>query len=203
MPTDDVNASGQTVITPPAAPELTDDMIFSIPEEKLKSHPAFKTLEEKHAAARQGMDKSNLSKKELQAENARLRVLAGVEEDQTPVEDDQPLTKNDLEKMNEDLRWDLLNAKDVELYGDEKFTADLQAGIPKAYALENAKLRSQSNPDKARLERQRTMASGSAASTRNLESDELTPAEQKGIAEGLYTKETALKHRELKRQRAQ
>lgn len=193
MPTVDDNASGSDASTAQQTiSEITDDLI--------KSHPVYKELEEKHAAARTGMDQSNLSKKELLAENARLKVLAGEEEAvvQATTKTDEPqyVTKDDL--------WLLQNAKDVELYGDDKYKADIERGIPKDYALENAKLRFTTNPDKVRLERQQTMASGSNASTRNLSSDDdLTQTELDGIAQGLYSKETALKYRELKKSRGQ
>lgn len=200
MPTVNDNATGKTADNaPPANPELTDDLIASIPEEKLKSHPAFRTLEEKHAAARQGMDSSNLSKKELQAEVARLKVLAGVEETtEEPVVEPETVTKKELEEKI----WELKHAKDVELYGDDEFKKDVENGIPREYALNTAKLRFQSNPDKARLERQQNMASGTAMGVRNIESEDFTAIELKGIADGLYSKETVLEHRKLKAKRA-
>ncbi len=198
MPTNE-GGNGASPTTASVNAQVLD--VTSLTPEQLEAHPHFQELAKKYTAAHQDMDKTNLSRKELLAENARLKVLAGEEE--TVVPEEKPLTRKELEQMNVEMRFDLLNAKDLELYGDEKFKADLQSGIPKAYALENAKLRYQASPDKVRLERQQVMASGIAVGVRNLDSDELTPTEQKGIAEGLYSKETALLHRELKKQRGQ
>lgn len=190
MPTDiiDDNAS------------LTDEESHqsNLNEDDIKSHPLYKELEEKHAAARQGMDKTNLSKKELQAEVARLRVLAGVPEEVKQEESKEaPITKKDLEEQ----LWLLQYTKDIEVYGDEKYQQDIKSGIPKAYALENAKLRYQSNPDKARIERQQMMSSGSASSDRNLESESLEGFNEDHAKRFNYTKETWIRHQQLKKER--
>lgn len=194
MPTVDDNASGQPA---PKAPPATSE----ISEDAVKAHPLFKELEEKHSAARTGMDQSNLSKKELQAEVARLRVMAGEEGPKAEAKTDEPqvVTKAELQQQ----LWQLQNAKDVEVYGDEQFTKDVESGIPRDYALQNAKLRYQSSPDKARLERQQTMASGSATSTRTLESEDLEGFDPVEAAKWGYSKESWLKQRQLKKARGQ
>lgn len=190
MPTDDdVNALLPDAQAQQEAPVLTDEVITS--------HPKYKELEEKHAAARKGMDSSNLTKKELQAEVARLKVMAGEEKEPELTDEPQTVTKKELQEQI----WELKHSSDVELYGDDEFKKDIETGIPRDYALKTAKLRFQSNPDKARLSRQQTMASGPAMGTRNLDGDELTATEQKGIADGLYTKETALKYRQIQKER--
>lgn len=156
---------------------LEIDPPAEISEEAIKNHPLYKALEEENSAA----------------EREKNRYKGRLDKEQKKSEKPEYVTKEDL--------WERDNAKDLELYGDDTFKADIENGIPKAYALQTAKLRLQSNPDKARLERQQTMASGTAVGTRNLESDELSDVERKGIADGLYSKETALAHRELKRNR--
>lgn len=192
MPTDDtVNASGSDADTAhQTSSEITDDLIVS--------HPKYKELEEKHAAARNGMDQSNLSKKELQAEVARLRVLAGVEEAEVKKDDEpQTVTKAELQEQI----WELKHAEDVELYGDSEYKADIENGIPKEYALKTAKLRFQSNPDKARLDRQQTMASGSNSSVRNLDANSYEGFNEEEAKRYGYTKETWLEHKKLKEAR--
>lgn len=71
MPTDEnVNASQQTEQSPPATVEITDDLLKTIPLERLaKAHPEVADLKEKHAAARQGMDKANLKLKKIKSED--------------------------------------------------------------------------------------------------------------------------------------
>lgn len=197
MPTDDIVNGASPTDTSVNASQID---VTALPIEELEKHPHVQELKKKYSAAHTDMDKTNLSKKELQAEVARLKVLAG--EDATPAQEPvdesaKPVTKAELQQQV----WEISHQKEVELYGDEEFQKDVQSGIPREYALKTAKLRFQSNPDKARLERQKTMASGMAMGTRDLQSDELTPAEQEGIAKGLYSKETVLKHREMKKAR--
>ncbi len=158
-------------------------------EEAVKNHPAFKKLEKDYSAA----------EREKNRYKGRLdKVQKGISDEEEPEKEPEQspyVTKDEL--------WEFKNANDVEIYGDEQFKKDVASGIPRDYALNTAKLRFQSNPDKARLERQQVMASGTAVSTRNLSSDEFSETELKGIADGLYTKETVLKHRELKKSRGQ
>ncbi len=173
------SASEQTpTVDPPA--NVTDEMVTN--------HPLFKTLKEEHSAA----------EREKERYKGRLeKVQKGFsDEPEVPVK-----TKEETPYVTKDELWELKNEKDVSLYGDDEYKADIQDGIPKDYALKNAKLRFQSNPDKVRLQRQQEMSSGSAMGVRDLGSDEFTPTEQEGIAKGLYTKETVLKHRELKKAR--
>ncbi len=197
MPTDaEIDAAKPT--DPNANASQVD--VTKLTPEQLEANPHFQDLKTKYSAAHKGMDESNLSKKELKAEVARLKVLAGEEvkpEDKVELPAKEPTyaTKEDI--------WELKNAKDIEVYGDEEFTKDVENGIPRDYALTTAKLRFQSNPDKARLERQQTMASGTAAGTRILDSDELTEAEQAGITKGLYSKEAVMIQRRLKKERGQ
>ena len=146
------------------------------------------------------MDSANLSKKELKAEIARLKVIAG--EDNEPVIEDEsakPVTKADLQNQV----WELNHQKDVELYGDSEYQADLEAGIPRDYALKTAKLRYTSNPDSARLDRQRSMGSGSAASNRNIESEDLAGFDPVEAAKWGYSKESYIKQMQLKKSRGQ
>ena len=190
MPTDqEIDASVATAERAEGtSSETTDDVM---------SHPKYKELEQKYAAARQGMDKTNLSKKELQAEVARLRVLAGEEEKVETAEETQTVTKAELHAQ----LWELQNSKDVEIYGDDEYKQDVEKGIPREYALKTAKLRFQSNPDKARLERQHSMASGSNAGIRNLESADMEGFNEEEAKKWGYTKETWLKQKELKKAR--
>lgn len=194
MPTDqqiDASAATADVKAEGTSSEITEDAI--------KAHPTFKELEQKYSAARTGMDQSNLTKKELQAEVARLRVMAGEEAktEEPKEEETQVVTKQELQQQ----LWALQNAKDIELYGDEQYQKDVDGGIPRDYALGNAKLRFQSSPDKARLERQQQMASGSAASTRDISDADLEGFNQADADRWGYTKETWLKQKQLKKAR--
>lgn len=193
MPTND----GANGANPTGSPVTASPELLALTPEQLEGHPHVQELKKKFSAAHQDMDKTNLSRKELQAEVARLKVLAG--EEDTPVLHTQsdPVTKEELQAQV----WELKHGNDLELYGDDQYKSDITRGIPKDYALENAKLRYQSNPNTANLARQQSMASGAAAGVRNLAGEDLTPLELEGIAQGLYSKETALKHRELKRLR--
>ncbi|UOF79915.1 hypothetical protein [Caudoviricetes sp.] len=123
---DNANASGQTVEkTPPVTtPEITDDFI--------KSHPLFKELETKHAAARTGMDKFAI-------ENKRLKTLV-VGEEATPSEPEpKPATTNDLVAMKDEIRWELKNEQQIELANKNgKYDEYLAQGKAKADALKLA-----------------------------------------------------------------
>jgi hypothetical protein len=197
MPTDDTgNGQGPTATDVNASQDFD---VTALPAEKIESHPYVQELKKKYSAAHSDMDKTNLSKKELQAEVARLKVLAGEEAPQEVKEEPQTVTKAELQEQV----WELKHAHDVEIYGDEEFKKDVQNGIPRDYALNTAKLRFQSNPDHARLERQRTMASGTAMGTRNLESEDLEGFDPVEAAKWGYSKESWLKQRELKKARGQ
>lgn len=192
MPTDDnVNASG------------SDDSNESqqnkseVSDETIVSHPKYKELEEKHAAARKGMDQSNLTKKQLEAEVAKYKTLAGVEEEPEP-EEEKPLTRAELQEQ----LWELKHAKDVEVYSDEEYENDIKNGIPRDYALKTAKLRAQANPDKARLERQKLNASGSG-STRELDDTDLTEKDRENMAKWGYSEDAIRKQKALKKERGQ
>ncbi len=191
MPTDPVNASGSDA--------QKAQQTALAPDDAITSHPLYKDLEEKHAAARKGMDSSNLSKKELQAQVARLKVLAGEEDTPEPIEEPQTVTKDQL---REEL-WNLQHAKEVELYGDEEYQTDLSAGIPRDYALKTAKLRFQSAPNSAQIARQQSMSSGTATGVRNIQSVDLEGFNPEEAAKWGYTKETWLRHRNMKKERGQ
>ena len=159
-----------------------------VSEEAVKNHPLFKKLEEEHSAA----------EREKNRYKGRLdKVQKGMAE-----EEEKPAKKKDESPYatKEEL-WELRNAKDVELYGDDEYKTDLESGIPRDYALKTAKLRYGSNQDKARLDRQKMMASGSSASVRNLESEDLEGFNEEDAKRYGYTKETWLKHQKMKQER--
>ena len=196
MPTDDtVNGASPTDQTVNAS----QIDVTTLTAEQIEAHPLVQDLKKKYSAAHTDMDKTNLSKKELQAELAKYKTLAGVEDEPVKVEEPQTVTKAELKEQI----WELKNAEDIELYGDDEFKKDVENGIPREYALKNAKLRFQSNPDTVRLERQRTMASGTAMGTRNLDSDDITEADRKGMAQFGYSEEDVRIQKKLKRERGQ
>lgn len=199
MPTDDTgNGASPTATTVNASEELD---VTTLTAEQLEQNPHFQELQKKFSAAHQDMDKTNLSKKELLAQIARLRVLAGEEEkpEIKKEEETQTVTKQQLQEEI----WNLKNAKDVDIYGDEQYQKDITAGIPRDYALNTAKLRYQSNPDKARLERQQAMASGSSASVRNLDDSDYEGFDQAEADRWGYTKETWKQQKQMKKARGQ
>ena len=188
MPTDDqVNASGSDAHAQQDYPNISDEVITS--------HPKYRELEEKHSAARTGMDKSNLTKKQLEAEVARLRVLAGEEAEvkETKPEPSPYVTKEEL--------WETQHAKDLELYGDEQFQKEVEQGIPRHIALNYAKLRYEKAPNNAQVMRQQSMASAGSTSTRDLSNVEITDEDRKDMKEWGFSEKTLLKHKALKKAR--
>lgn len=167
----------------------------SIPDEVITSHPKYKELEEKHSAARTGMDKSNLTKKQLEAEVARLKVLAG-EEKKVEEEKTQPspyVTKEEL--------WETQHAKDLEIYGDETFQKEVEQGIPRHIALNYAKLRYEKAPNNAQVARQQSMASAGSTSARDLSNIEITDEDRRDMQQWGYSEKTLLKHKAMKKAR--
>ncbi len=198
MPTNDTDNSASSTVTDANATQELD--ISTIPNDKLDSHPYVLELKKKASAAHQGMDSANLSKKELKAEVIRLKAIAGEEiTDELQDENSRSVTKADLQQTV----WELTNAKDVDLYGDDKYKTDIEKGIPKDYALENAKLRYQTNPDNARLERRQAMGQGSAAGDRNIVSEDLTGFDPIEAAKWGYSKESFIKQKQNKKARGQ
>ena len=192
MPTDDGNGANPTA--------TANASVLGLTPEQLAAHPHVQELKKKFSDAHVSMDKTNTSKKELLAELAKYKTLAGVEDEvEVTAPDTGTVTKAELKEQI----WELKYARDVDLYGDDEYKNDLKAGIPREYALKTAKLRFQSNPDKARLERQQSMASGSSVSDRNLDDNELTDADRKNMALWGYSEETAKKHKALKKSRGQ
>lgn len=192
MPTvEEDNASTQTETEEESPPETTQT------EDDITSHPKYKELEEKHAAARKGMDESNLTKKQLQAEVAKYKTLAGIEEEEPEEEEEKPLTRAELQEQ----LWELKHGQDIEVYADDEYKADVENGIPKEYALKMAKLRAQANPDKARLERNKLSAQGSSSSTREIDDTDITEKDREGMAKWGYSEEALRKQKELKKER--
>lgn len=165
----------------------------ALTEEMVKSHPLFQKLQSEHSAAER--DKNRFK--------GRLeKVQKGFDEDEEkPAKDPTPqyVTPEQLEAK----AWEIANAKDIEVYGDDEYKKDIAEGIRPAKALEYAKLRLQSSPDRARVERQQQMASGSAASVRNLESEDLQGFDPVEAAKWGYSKETWIRQRQLKKERGQ
>jgi hypothetical protein len=193
MPTEDGNAS-----QPTAADNATFD-VTAIPAEQLENHPLVKELKAKQAAAHTGMDKANLTKKQLEAEVARLKVMAG-EQDAIEEVEQKPsfVTKEELTTQ----LWEAQNAKDIEIYADDKYKQELDMGIPKPVALEYAKLRYQKNPNNAQVMRQQAMASQGSSSTRDLSDIEITDEDRADMKTWGYSEEAIRKQKRLKQARA-
>lgn len=185
MPTDDDNAEMPTV-------EANAPDVSALTPELLESHPYVQELKAKQAAAHSKMDQSNLSRKQLEQEVKRLKELAGEE-----IEQPSYVTKEELEAK----AWELSHAKDVELYQDEDYQKELEMGIPKEVALRYAKLRHQSNPNQAQVMRQQSVAQGSAASTRDLSSIEITDEDRADMKRFGYSEKALLKQKKLKAER--
>lgn len=191
MPTEDGNA-----LEPTAADNATFD-VTAIPAEQIENHPFVKELKEKQAAARTGMDKANLTKKQLEAELAKYKLLAGEEE--PVVEEPKPsfVTKEELTST----LWEAQNAKDIELYADDEYKLELDRGVPKDVALKYAKLRHQKNPNSAQVMRQQAMASQGSSSTRDLTDVDITDEDRADMARWGYSEKAILKQKRLKKVR--
>lgn len=192
MPTDDDNGANPTVTD--NAPALD---IATLTPEQLESHPHVQELKKKYSAAHSGMDSANLTKKQLEAEVARLKVMAGEEE----LEEEEPtpsfVTKEELTST----LWEAQNAKDLELYADDDYKKELDAGVPKSIALQYAKMRAQKNPNSAQVMRQQAMASQGAASTRDLSDVEITDEDREDMKKWGYSEKSLLRQKQLKRDR--
>lgn len=182
--------------TPPDSPQeqtpASAAPSAALTEDQVKNHPLFKELEGKASAAEREKDRFK-----GRLEKARQGILEEDQPQEKPKEVVPYATKEEL--------WEIKNAKALELYGDEQFSKDVSAGIPRDYALETARLRFQSNPDKARIQRQQTMASGPSSSDRMLPpSDvEITDKDRQDAKDWNYSEETIRRHKELKRARGQ
>lgn len=196
MPTDE---NGNELAPTAQNANASDLDVTTLTPEQLAENPHFKDIQTKYAASRTGMDTANLSSKQLKAEVARLKILAGETEEEEPIEESTTVTKQELK----DQLWELSNSKDVELYADDKYEEDIEKGIPKEYALENAKLRLQANPDKARIERNKLSAQGGNSSERNLDSTDITDKDRVAMKTWGYTEEAILKQKQLKKDRGQ
>lgn len=192
-----------TDTNPPATPDPTGSNgadpsangappAASLPEDAVKNHPLYKKLEEDRSAAEREANrfKGRLVTKGIPLED---EPAPGTQAPAKPQEQSQFVTKDEL--------WDRDHAPDIEVYGDDQYKADIARGIPKDYALETAKLRFQANPDKARSERLQSMGSGPAAGTRNLQSDDITEADRRGMAQFGYSEDVVRQHKALKRAR--
>lgn len=162
MPTDEnVNASEQTVAqTPPAQPEITEDAV--------KAHPLYQELERKHSAARQGMDKANIEKKEAQKAS----------ENSVP---------------QEDTLWLIENAADLKLVKNE-FASYKAKGYSQDDALRLAKLdKGLLSGSKAENARQAATATAPATVDRSEEDVEVSETDKRfGVS-----KDTKKKYRSV------
>jgi len=192
MPTTDGNGASPTATG--NAPELD---VTSLTEEQIETHPHVQELRKKYSAAHSGMDSANLTKKQLEAENARLRVLAGEEAENEEEPKPSFVTKEELTST----LWETQNAIDVELYGDEDYRKELDRGVPKDIALQYAKLRFQKNPNSAQVMRQQAMASQGSTSTRDLSDVEITDEDREDMKKWGYSEKALLRQKKLKASR--
>lgn len=194
MPTDDGNGA-----SPTATDNASSDIdVTKLTPEQIELHPHVQELKKKYSAAHSGMDSANLTKKQLEAEVARLRVMAGEDK---PIEEEQKpafVTKDELTST----LWETQNAKDVELYGDDDYKKELERGVPRDIALQYAKLRFQKNPNSAQVMRQQAMASQGSTSTRDLSDVEITDEDRADMAKWGYSEKALLKQKRLKAMRA-
>ena len=163
----------------------------AITDEQVKNHPLFKDLEGKYSA-----EEREKTRFKGRYEKARQGILDDEEKPEPGPKEESPYaTKEEL--------WEMKNAKDLEIYADDEYRKDIDSGIPRDYALKNAKLRFQANPDKARSERVQTMASGSAAGVRDLSSIDESQFNEEEAKRWGYSKESWMKQQELKKKRGQ
>lgn len=194
MPTDNEDGASPTFNANATALD-----VLTLTSEQLESNPHVQELKKKYAAAHSSMDSTNLTKKQLEAELAKYKMLAGEEE---PIEEEvKPsyITKDELTST----LWADRNAKDIELYADDEYTKELGSGVPKDIALKYAKLRHQKAPNSAQVQRQQAMASGSSTSTRDLTNIDVTDEDRVNMKLWGYSEKTLLKQKALKRQRGQ
>lgn len=193
MPTVDGNAE-----MPTAQDNAPSVDVTTLAPELLESHPYVQELKKKYSAAHSGMDNANLTKKQLEAEIARLKVMAG-EEAESVEEEPKPsfVTREELEMK----AWEIAHAQDLELYADDEYKQELDRGVPRDVALKYAKIRQQKNPNSAQVLRQQAMASQGSSSTRDLSDIEITDEDRADMKLWGYSEETIRKQKQLKKAR--
>ena len=193
MPTVEDNAETPTVAD--NAPSLD---VTSLTPEQIEAHPHVQELKKKYSAAHSGMDSANLSKKQLEAELAKYKFLAGEQEPEPEEQKPSFVTKEELEAK----AWEIAHAKDIELYADDDYKKELDRGVPRDIALHYAKLRHQKSPNSAQVMRQQAMASAGAVSTRDLSDVEITDEDRADMAKWGYSEKALLKQKQMKKARA-
>lgn len=191
MPTDEGNGES------PTATDNASSEQDAISPELVESHPLYQELKQKYSAAHQSMDQSNLTKKQLEAELARYKVLAGDEEPEPEEEKPSYVTQDELKSS----LWETQHAKDLELYADDDYKKELDRGVPKDIALQYAKIRHQGNSGSAQVMRQQSMASQDSTSTRDLSDVEITDEDRADMAKWGYSEAALLKQKRLKKER--
>lgn len=193
MPTVDDNGASPTVEN--NAPSIPD--LSALTPEQIEAHPHVQELKKKYSAAHSGMDKANLTKKQLEAELAKYKTLAGEQEPEPEEVKPSFVTKEELEAK----AWEIAHAKDLELYADDQYKQELDMGVPKPVALQYAKLRAQKNPNSAQVNRQQAMASPGSTSVRDLEDVEITDEDRADAAKWGYSLEAVKKQKQMKKAR--
>ena len=141
-----------------------------VEEEKIKNHPLYKDLQEKHSAEAREKDRYKGRLDKLQKE------ISGEEEPEPKNDSDKPVTRAELD----DVVWQNAHVKELELYSDDEYKDDCKTGIPKDKALKYAKLRYETLDTSAKRERQLAMSSGSSTDRSAKAEGEITlTAEQK------------------------
>tara|TARA_R100001530_G_scaffold118900_1_gene86046 strand:- start:1142 stop:1741 length:600 start_codon:yes stop_codon:yes gene_type:complete len=160
-----------------------------VEEEVITNHPLYKTLQEENSA----------NEREKERYKGRLnKVQEGLQEEKKKVEP----KKEPTEYVTREELWESQNSKEIELYADEEYEKDVEDGIPKEKALKYSKLRFEANPDEARLNRQKDMASGSPASNRDLsDTSEITDKDRENMKKWGYSEEALKKQKQLKKDR--
>ncbi len=160
MPTDN---SVQTPVTPVAttvtAPPASSTQ--AIADDAIKAHPLYKDLETRYAAAHKEID-GKKTKKELEAEVARLKVLAGEDAPVVPPVQ-QTAGSIDATKLQADIEWNIAN-KDLIKLGGQQYVDLLNKGYDKQDALDLATSRLPT-PERSAAENLRAQVSASAGAS--------------------------------------
>lgn len=151
----------ETVITDPTT---STDAPQNDEVQKLKEE--LSQAKQREAAARKKMDEVNTELKKLKGD--------GEKKPET-----QFVTKDEL--------WETTHAKELSIYGDDEYKADIAKGIPRDYALNTAKLR---HTAKAEVKNRQITDTGSSERSLGSEDDiQLTPEQiSRGITKEMIKK---------------
>jgi hypothetical protein len=192
MPTDDTNAS-QKDEKPTGTPNAEETGKAAFTEDDVKSHPLYQEAKKRESDARKKMDESTIEAKKLRSEIARLKTLAGEEEEDKEEKKETPayLTKDEYERG----KFEIMNSEKISL-NEDGYKSYLEKGYDPSDALRLSHLDKGITQENMSEHMRQAQSSQSGQKVDRSGGEIVSPEEEETMKLWGFSKETYLKHKD-------